>query len=299
MQQPAISFYEFKNLFPDEDACRKHLFNLKWPHGFECPQCGHSEYYEIKKRHLYQCRNCRHQTSVTANTIFHRTRIPLNIWFWVIFLVASDKRGISALAISREFPVSYPTAWAMLHKIRKAMQDRDARYRLAGIVEVDDAYFGGPSQGKKRGRGTDKSKVLVSVSVTKKSKAQFAKMEVVDDLSQDTIDRRIKDSTKAGSRLRTDGYKSYLGFGDDYEHERIIALNLDISGVLKSVHRLVSNVKAFIAGTYHGLGKKHLESYLGEYCYRYNRRFWQDQLFNRLLTACINTQPVTYADLTL
>jgi len=152
MQKQSLSLYEFKNMFPDEKSCRKHLFQIRWPNGFECPKCGHTAYYEIESRNIVQCASCRHQTSVTAGTIFHKTRTPLYVWFGVIFLVAKDKRGISALSISKEFPVSYPTAWTMLHKIRKAMSDRDANYQLSGIIEVDEGYFGASTKGKKRTR---------------------------------------------------------------------------------------------------------------------------------------------------
>lgn len=300
MQQSSLTLYEFKNLFLDENACRKHLFEIRWPNGFECPKCGHTEYYEIESRNIFQCTNCRHQTSVTAGTIFHKTRTPLQIWFWIIFLVAKDKRGVSALSISKEFPVSYPTAWTMLHKIRKAMSDRDSNYQLSGIIEVDEGYFGASTKGKKRGRGTDQSKVLVSVSVKQDSKPQFAKMNIINDITKDTIHENIKSNIEKDSTINTDGFRSYSGLNENgFNHEKIESLDLDITEVLKSVHTLISNVKSFIEGTYHGLDKKHLQSYLDEYCYRFNRRFWQNQLFDRLLTACINIRAITYAELTL
>lgn len=302
MQQPSISLYEFKDMFPNEKSCYEHLFRLKWPNGFECPKCGHKEYYFIESRKVLECTNpdCRHQTSVTAGTIFHKTRTPLQIWFWVIFLVAKDKRGISALSISKEFPVSYPTAWTMLHKIRKAMSDRDSQYNLSGIIEVDEGYFGTPTKGKKRGRGTEQSKVLVSVSVNKEGKPCFAKMDVIDDLSKNTIQGTITQNIKQNSTVKTDGFRSYSGLEEKgFSHDKVIPVDLDITELLKSVHTLISNVKAFIAGTYHGLGKKHLQRYLDEYCYRFNRRFWQSQLFDRLLTACINTDTITFPELTL
>lgn len=300
MQQPSLTLYEFKNMFPDEKTCRKHLFSLRWPNGFECPKCGHTEYYDIESRNIVQCTNCRHQTSVTAGTIFHKTRTPLQIWFWIIFLVAKDKRGISALSISKEFPVSYPTAWTMLHKIRKAMSDRDSTYQLSGIIEVDEGYFGASTKGKKRGRGTEQSKVLVSVSVKPDGKPQFAKMDIINDLTKETLHDNITENIKGKSTIKTDSFRSYSGLDDKgFKHDKIVSLDLDITDVLKSVHTLISNVKAFIEGTYHGLNEKHLQSYLDEYCYRFNRRFWQSQLFDRLLTACISIQTITYAELTL
>ena len=162
MQQKVLTFLQFKEMFQNEESCREHLFKVRWSNGFKCPKCGHTEYYKIKSRHLFQCAKCQHQTSVTSGTIFHKTRVSLVIWFWVMYLVSRDKRGISALSVSREFKIAYLTAWTMLHKIREAMSDRDSHYDLYGMVEVDEGYFGASTKGKKRGRGTDQAKVLVS-----------------------------------------------------------------------------------------------------------------------------------------
>ncbi len=296
VQQPELTLNDFIDLFPDEESCRKHLFNLKWPNGFNCPKCGHTKYYLINSRKLIECANpeCRHQTSITAGTIFHKTRTSLRIWFWIIFLVAKDKRGISARALNREFPISYPTAWNMLHKIRKAMGERDSHYNLYGIVEIDEAYFGRSTAGEKRGRGTEKKKVLVSVSVNKHGRPQYAKMEVLSDLKKSTITREIQDTVLPQSIIKTDGFKSYSGLDElDYNHTTFADINTHIADILKSVHTLIGNVKAFITGTYHGLDKKYFQNYLNEYCYRFNRRFWQNQLFGRLLDTCINTRPIT------
>ena len=300
MQKPEMTTYEFDDMFPNEASCRQYLFDMKYPKGFVCPKCGHDGYYEVKSCKRIQCKECRHQTSITAGTIFHKTRTPLRIWFKIINMVAKDKRGVSALAISRDFPISYPTAWTILHKIRKAMGNRDQNYVLNGIVEVDDGYFGTETHNKKRGRGTEKAKVLVSVSVNENNKARYAKMDVVDDLIKDTLHSKIKNNIEKESIIEYDGYPSYSGIDSlSYEHTKHNASEEDISEILKGVHTLISNVKAFITGTYHGVAKKHLQSYLSEYCYRFNRRFWHNQLFGRLLDVCINSQPITFAALTL
>ena len=163
-----ITFFEFKEKYISESDCRDKLFKMKWADGYICPKCGYTEYYKIKKRHLYQCKKCRHQTSVTAGTIMHRSRTPLVKWFWAIYLVSSDKRGISALGLSKQLSLYYKVAWLMLHKIRKAMMDRDSEYKLKWTVEMDETFIGSSSEGnKKRGRGSDKSKVIVSVSTKK------------------------------------------------------------------------------------------------------------------------------------
>ncbi len=129
-KQEAITLLQFQRKFASEEACFEHLYKLRWPEGFRCPRCNHDKAYFIKKRKLYQCANpeCNYQASVTAGTIMHKTRVPLVTWFWAIYLVAHDKRGVSAKMLARELEISYPTAWLMLQKIRKAMSDRNAEY---------------------------------------------------------------------------------------------------------------------------------------------------------------------------
>ena len=139
---------EFQEQFPNEEACWKALRLVRWPHGFECPHCGHRKSYPIARRRLEQCQSCRHQASLTAGTIFHKTRVPLRVWFLGIFFVARHKQGISALQFQRDTGLgSYQTAWSLLHKVRSALWHR-AEHRLRGWVEADEAYVG-----SKRDRG--------------------------------------------------------------------------------------------------------------------------------------------------
>ena len=292
----------FQRKFATEKACRKRLFALRWPEGFRCPKCGDSEAYVLEKRLLYQCAKCKHQTSLTAGTIMHRTRTPLVKWFWAIYLVSTDKRGLSALALSRKIDIGLKCAWTMLHKIRKAMEARDAEYQLAGLIQVDDAFFkGGVNKGgDKRGRGTAKVPVIVMAAV-KGEAVTFAKMEVVENVDGNKIKAALSKHVATGQTVRSDGLAAYnvveeleLAHDKQIVHPRQGEPRFD---VLKWVNILVSNAKAFILGTYHGVQKKHLQKYLDEYCYRFNRRFWPGQAFDRLLLACSRSGPMTYAEL--
>lgn len=300
VQQP-ISLRDFQRRFATEEACASHLVKLRWPEGFCCPRCQHQRAYRIQRRRsLYQCAGCRYQVSLTAGTVFHKTRLPLQVWFWAIFLVAHDKRGVSAHLLSRELTIGYAAAWLMLHKIRKAMADRDARYALAGIVELDDAYFGGPTHGGKRGRGTEKASVLVGVSLSPEGHPRHAKMRFIPNLEAETLETAMKSILNARARLSTDGHKSYPAAANSASYA-ITAKKFDPvndATHLKWLHTIVSNAKAFVLGTYHGLGKKHLQAYLDEYCYRFSRRTFVGQGFNRLLQAALDTSTITYADLT-
>ena len=298
VQRKTITLFEFHQQFPTEKECAKHLFNLRWPDGFICPRCMCQEYWVHGTRFLYECKNCRHQVSLTAGSIMHKTRTPLMVWFWAIFLVACDKRGHSALSISKELKISYWIAWTLLQKIRRAMAEQDSRYKLQGIVEFDDAYFGGRKEGEKRGRGTTKSKVLVAVSTGEKKKhANFVKMVVVKKLDTNTINKFVTENIEPGSKVQTDDLSIYDSLdGQVIEHERYPIVSGEKP--LPWVHTIISNAKTFCLGTYHHFCRKHLQSYLDEFCYRFNRRFWEYQLFDRLLAACINCENTPCSELT-
>jgi hypothetical protein len=219
----------------------------------------------------------------------HRSHTPLRKWFWAIFLASHDKRGIAAQRLADEIGVSYPTAWLMLQKIRKAMGDRDARYQLAGIVEVDDTYFGGPKHGGKRGRGTGKTKVIVAVSLNDQGKPGYVKIAVSDDLTDKSLVEFAEKNRRAGATVSSDTYRSYLkAFSEGiYAHD---PKKFDAKGDknrLKWLHTIVSNAKTFILGTYHRLDATHFQAYLDEFCFRMNRRFFAFQLFEALFEGLL------------
>jgi len=140
-----MTVQQFRASFGDEQKCGEQLSRQRWPEGFQCPRCGGPSRGYMAERQVHECALCAYQCSVTAGTIFHKTRTPLSSWFWAIYRMSHDKKGISAMQLAKEIGVSYPTAWLMLHKIRKAMSDRDQHYRLNGLVEVDEGYVGVPS----------------------------------------------------------------------------------------------------------------------------------------------------------
>ena len=291
-----ISFFEFQERFLTEDDCFHYLKKLRWPNGFNCPQCGHTEAYFMKRRKVFQCKNCRHQTSVTVNTIFHRTHVPLRKWFWAIFLVGTDKRGCSAKRLEKLIGVHYATAWLMIHKIRRAMKDRDALYKLSNFIEMDDSYFGGSVSGK-RGRGAaNKSAVVVAVE-RHGSSAGYAAMEVVESMHSKHLKDFALRAIEEEQTIHTDDYPSYNVLNVAFDHLGETVKPYEAMEKLPWVHILIGNVKNFIRGTYHGVSHKHLQSYLSEFCYRFNRRFNELLITDRLLTACLNTSTITYAEL--
>ncbi|MBW8003803.1 MAG: IS1595 family transposase [Planctomycetes bacterium] len=297
MAYQELSLLQFKKKFPSERACQKELGKMRWPNGFVCPKCSHARAYERPKRHLFECAGCGYQASLTAGTVFHKTRTPLVKWFWAIYLVSQDKGGVSALRLAKQLELGYKTAWAMLHKIRKAMGQRDSRYTLSGFIEMDDAFFGGASKGK-RGRGAaNKSTVLVMVE-SKEEHAGFIAMQKVDSMERSIIEKTVKERIAPAQKIRTDGHKSYSNLNElGHSHDGAPVPSNQASEELPWVHTAISNAKRFILGTYHGVSHKHLQRYLDEFCYRFNRRSWEKQLTDRLMTACVNANPVTFAEL--
>jgi len=295
-KQPEMNLIGFIAKYGTENKCIKRLFKHKWPNGFKCEKCGCTKYYSIKTRGHYECRKCHYQASVTANTIMHRSHTPLRKWFVAIYLVSRDKRGFSALTLQKNIGVSYPTAWLMIHKIRDAMLQRDDGYLLADIVEVDEAFFG--ASGGKQGRGTQKAKVIVQVSLTEDGNPQFAKMTMVDDVKTETINSVVKENIKKGSLINSDDFKSYKDLvNQGYQHNVVNMKDEGPETGLKWLHIIVSNAKSYVLGTYHGLDKMHLQRYLDEFCYRFNRRFFEFELFDRLLEACAVGDTITYNSL--
>lgn len=291
----SFSLLEFQQKFSDEESCVKYLFNLKLKDGFQCPKCTHDSYTYISTRKLYQCKRCKHQTSLTAGTVMHRTRTPLHIWFWAIYLVSSDKRGHAALPISKKLSISYWKAWNMIHKIRDAMSKRNEDYQLCNIAEIDDAYFCGSDEDTKPGRGSTKAKVIIAVSTSDEGKPKYAKMQVVEELSQDTVHEFASEAIAKGTSIKSDGLRIYSKLSSEgYSHTSKVVKPAEACSYLPWVHTLISNSKRFIIGTYHGaLNRKNLQTYLDEFCYRFNRRFWECELPLRLLNACLSHAPVT------
>jgi transposase-like protein len=305
-----LSLIDFQKAFSDDESCAKHLAEQRWPNGFICPKCGHNGFWYLAKRKLFDCKSCRNQVSVTAGTVFHKTRVPLLKWYWLIYHMAMDKVGVSVFEMQRLLGIgSYQTAWLMAHKVRKAMAARDERYSLAGLVEMDESFFGPP--GKKQGRGSErKCVVLCAVSVYRNRKGEekpgFAHMKIVDDASAQTIEEFLERldygrETHEGKQLletiRTDGWRSYgkAAKNKNLTHCRIVLKDPKAAGRLMPwVHRIIANAKNVIRGAHRGVSEKHLQAYLSEIAYRFNRRFWEKELFDRLIQACVRSETITY-----
>jgi transposase-like protein len=292
---------EFEARFSSEETCREYLFQLRWPEGFRCPRCSHGKGWAVGAT-LWQCCQCDHQTSATAGTVFQDTRKPLKMWFRAMWYVTSQKNGAGALGLQRVLGLgSYQTAWAWLHKLRRAMV-RPGRDALSGWIEVDETYVGGWEEGMKGRRRGEKSLVVIAAQVVGNGIGRI-RMRVIPDASAGSLHPFIEGSVEPGSTIHTDGWQGYASIdkkGYGHEISPIRGRLRDASKLLPRVHRVASLLKRWLLGTHQGaVEPQHLAYYLDEFTFRFNRRTCKSRgkLFYRLIQQAVTTQPTTYAAL--
>lgn len=291
---PKINTYslpEFQSKYGTESSCEKALFHMKWHNGYICSKCSHTDFYTISTRrlHLYQCKHCGHQETVTTGTIMQNSKLPLTKWLLALYFIAHNKNGISELTLAKYIGVTLKTAWSLLHKVRRAMGSRDSLYKLGGNIEMDEAFFGGNKEGK-RGRGSEnKITVAVALQVDEGKYPKYLKMQVIPDCKGETLNEFALSNIRKGSTIHSDKFKSYYSLKKDYKCDMQKYNPTDKSDFLKWVHVMISNIKSNIEGTYHGLDNHYLQSYLDEFCFRFNRRNLNVPVFDKLL-KCYTTE---------
>ena len=296
MREYPLTLEEFEKQFNTEEACRDYIFTIRWPNGFQCPRCGHNKAWPIGKV-LFQCTSCHYRASVIAGTIFQNTHKSLTMWFRAMWWITSQKNGASALGLQKVLGLgSYETAWSWLHKLRHAMV-RPGRDKLSGYVEVDGTYIGGEHEGK-RGRGSE-NKVLVVIAVeVNAGKIGRIRISRAASASGECLKRFVHDSAERGSTINTDGWQGYTGLTEEgYIHEVTVAKRSKKSELLPHVHLIISLMKRWLMGTHQGaVSNKHLDYYLDEYTFRFNRRasHYRGKLFYRLIQNAVVVEPITY-----
>ena len=293
---------EFLAWFSTDADCLDYLEWLRWPSGFVCPECGQGGWRLGDGR--FECSGCGRRTSVTAGTIFDRTRTPLTVWFTACWQFAAAKDGISALSLQRSLEIgSYQTAWAMLHRLRSVLV-RPGRERLTGVVEVDETYMGGEEPGLRGGRAKDK-KLLVGIAVERRQPRGLGRcrMAVLPDAKTDTLRLFLADHVEEGATVITDGWQPYRqATAGRYVHQRQPVAGREANTTLPGVHRVASLAKRWLLGTHRGSADDaHLPGYLDEFVFRFNRRRSRSRglVFYRVLELAVAHQPVRYRDLVL
>ena len=295
----------FLDWFGTEEACLAYLERLRWPQEFVCPACGVSQPPYRSSRGRLMCRACGRQSTVTAGTIFDKTRTPLRVWLAAAWYLTNQKQGVSALGLQRVLGLgSYQTAWTMLHRFRRAMVRPD-RDRLKGSVEVDETYLAitdrdAPISPVKRKSGTSKVLVVLAVEMLQPKGFGRIRLRRIENDSDECVVPFVQDSIEPGAQVRTDGSAAYRSLSQlGYDHQRTVMLGSELAAhvSMAGVHRVASLIKRWILGTHHGsVQPGHLDAYLDEFVFRFNRRTSNSRgmLFYRLLQQAVVTEPVTY-----
>jgi transposase-like protein/Zn ribbon nucleic-acid-binding protein len=313
------SLLDFQKRFPNDEACMEYLEKLRWPAGFRCPNCSHDDGYRLAHRRLIQCAQCRYQASATAGTIFHKTRTPLLIWFWIVYLVAQDKGGVSMLKLSRDLGMHYDTVWNLVHKVRTAMASRDQGISLAGFIELDEAIIGrearkaaGPHEegevrprkkrlGRRRfstaPRGKTQCEAIVMVE-RENMHAGNVVVKVVNSTTREEIRDLVSQRVEPNQWFKTDGNQSHWVLKSMGHKLDCYPMSGDEAcEELPIVHRVISLIKRWLLGRLHGVSDRYLQCFLDEFCFRFNRRNSHKPLYESLLKACALAVPVYYPEL--
>lgn len=294
------SLPEFQRRFPDEAACAGYLSAARWPDGFVCPACGQRKAWLLQtKAWTFECAACGKQTSVTAGTIMHHSKLPLTTWFWAAYLMATHSNGISALQLQRQLGLgSYKSAWLICAKLRRSMV-ASGRSPLAGLVEVDETEIACRSKNDPPAGGGGRShqgKILVVGAVEVQDGGAGpgrVRLKQVPDYSARSLHAFLTANLAPGATAKTDGWSGYPG-APGVEHDPHVVGKMAAHIVLPWAHRIFSNLKVWALGVYHGLRRKHLQTYLDEFVFRFNRRRTRPAAFRSLLAIAAAHPPLSY-----
>lgn len=300
-----MKIFDFISQFPDEESCKLKYKEIRDKQGVVCRKCGGEDHYWKRDKWQYECKNCKTRTTLRSGTVMHGSQLPFRYWFVAIHLLTSTKKSFSAKELQRQLGHKYyEPIWAMLHKLRAAMGKRDEKYKLTDQIELDEGFFSTeiPSESKdkklKRGRGSQKkTKVLVMTEskeipeeTTKKGKPRkvgYIKMKVISDLKAASITGQVEESIDKEAKLITDKSTSYVNLEKVVkEHKSEVIPKQKVGEILPWVHIVISNAKRMLLDIFHDIKPKFLQNYLNEFCYKFNRRYFGEDLFDRLIIAC-------------
>jgi ribosomal protein L37AE/L43A len=297
--QRGLSLSDFLSRYGTEAQCERALLAWRWPQGFICPVCAHPGHCRLG-RGLFQCHRCRRQTSATAGTLFAGTKLPLHKWLLAIYLLTQSKNGISSLDLSRQVGVCYNSAWLLKHKLMQAMLEREQGRMLEGVIQLDDAYWGGRRRGYKRGRGTRGKTPFVAAVATDpgSGKPLTMRMDRVRGFRRRELGRWSRKHLAAGAHVHTDGLRCFAAVEQaGCTHQPLVTggpKGRQRRQAFLWVDTMLGNVKNAMHGTYHAIRPKHLPRYLAEFSYRFNRRFDLAGMVESLGTAAMLTPPMPY-----
>ncbi|MEK7577253.1 MAG: IS1595 family transposase [Patescibacteria group bacterium] len=278
-----FTIQDFNTKYPNEEACIEEIFNQRFSSLTECPTCKNPfKYYKVTDRKCYACQFCGNQIHPLANTIFHKSETSIKSWFYAIFLFSTSKNGVSAMELQRQLGFTYKTAWRIAKQIRQLFKEANSAF--SKTTELDETYIGGKGGNNKRGRGSE-NKTPVFGMVERKGSI---KATVVGDTKMKTVMPIIRGNVALGTEIMTDEYLPYRSLTKEgYKHQTVNHGSKEY--VRGDVHTNTlegfwSQLKRSINGTYHAVSPKYLQTYVNEFSYRYNRRFYPIPLFHLMLS---------------
>jgi hypothetical protein len=306
-----MNLIKFIESFPDESSCRIKFKEFRDEQGVICRKCGSKDHYWVKTIEQYTCKKCKTRTTLRSGTVMQASNLPFRHWFIAIHLLTGTKKTFSTLEVQRQIGHKfYEPIWYMIQKLRMTMGSRDSKYQLDKIVELDEGFFESvdtekdndkKAQPRKRGRGSQKqSTVMVMASTVhnfgnikkynKPKKFRFVRMLVVENLKGQTVGEKVSENIKYDTVVKTDNYRSYSKIKDHvWCHIPQKVSPKEAGKVLPWVHTMISNAKRTLLGVHHMISTKYTQNYLDEFCYKVNRRYFGEQLFDSLLIACVTT----------
>jgi len=305
-----MKLYEFENYFPNEETCRKRFKEVRDEEGVICQKCQCTHHYWINSIGMYQCAKCNYRQSLRANTVMHASKLPFRYWFITMHLLTATKHSFSAVELQRQIGHKrYQPIWELMHKLRSVMGKRNDKYTVySDKVEFDTGFFTTemPTEQKnqklKRGLGSQRKTNVAVIAETeepllppkeyqKPTKVNYIKMNVIDDLQADTIGTLAEENIDSRSTIISDASTSHVHFKNLFnEHQSQVVQPKDVCKVLPWVHIAISNAKSLLTDTHHGIKQEYLQNYLNEFCYKFNRRYFKEDLFFRLMNICTTYQ---------
>jgi transposase-like protein len=290
--QKGLGMAEFLRRYGTEDQCHAAFVAMRWPEGFVCPACGSKAHGTSAQRRIFQCKDCRVQTSAKAGTIFHQSKTSLTKWFLAIHLMTGAKNDIAALELARQLGVKWDTAWLIKQKLMEVMRERNETYKLSGDVQIDDAYLGGEKPGK-AGRGAGNKLPFVVAVATRDGKPTYMHLRPVAGFTKEALKAYGESSIAPGALVVSDGLSCFEGLGQaGHMHIAVVTGGgRPKDQRFKWLNIALGNIKSAITGTCRSCDDRHSARYLAAYEWRFNRRFDLAKNVERLARAGARAKP--------
>jgi hypothetical protein len=298
----------FYKEYPTEESCKKKFREEREKAGIKCKKCGNTTHYWHKTREEFQCKKCGHRVGLRSGTVMHASKLPFQYWFIAMMLLTTTKKSFSAKEIQRQIGHKrYEPIWALMHKLRLVMGLRDEKYTLSDEIELDEAYFvtvdleNKKSEKRKRGKGSQRNTTVLVLAESKEvpeemqkkdkpnRKVKYIKMKVLPNSTSEQINDRASKVIEPSSTIISDGSKSYYKLNEIVDnHKSEIVSKTKSFKLLPWVHIAISNAKRLLLDIHHHIDKDFLQSYLNEFCFKFNRRYFEEKTFERLLIASVS-----------